>query len=77
MEKNNNIYSFRFIAQLPPLEEVTTKPRKSCIPSKSKKAPKVTLVLDLDETLVHCSTEQLSGAHLVFPVTFNNVEYKV
>jgi CTD small phosphatase-like protein 2 len=38
---------------------------------------KMTLVLDLDETLVHCSTEPLSGSDLVFPVVFNGIEYKV
>lgn len=37
----------------------------------------MTLVLDLDETLVHCSTEQLPGAELIFPVVFNGIEYKV
>jgi len=36
-----------------------------------------TLVLDLDETLVHCSTESLALPDLVFPVTFNSVEYTV
>jgi len=47
---------------LPPLEATT---------------PKYCLVLDLDETLVHCSTEELIHADLVFPVVFNNVEYTV
>jgi CTD small phosphatase-like protein 2 len=39
--------------------------------------PPFTLVLDLDETLVHCSTESLAHPDLVFPVTFNSVEYTV
>lgn len=37
----------------------------------------VTLVLDLDETLVHCSVDGGVGADLVFPVNFNGVEYRV
>ena len=39
--------------------------------------PPFTLVLDLDETLVHCSTESLAHPDLVFPVTFNSTEYTV
>jgi CTD small phosphatase-like protein 2 len=37
----------------------------------------VTLVLDLDETLVHCSVEGGGPADLVFPVNFNGVQYQV
>ncbi len=37
----------------------------------------VTLVLDLDETLVHCSVDGGAGADLVFPVNFNGIEYRV
>ena len=40
-------------------------------------APKATLVLDLDETLVHCSVEPSAAADLVFPVQFNGMEYQV
>ena len=38
---------------------------------------RVTLVLDLDETLVHCTIEPTAGADVVFPVEFNGVEYNV
>jgi Dullard-like phosphatase family protein len=39
--------------------------------------PSCTLVLDLDETLVHCSVESGGPSDLVFPVDFNGVTYQV
>lgn len=45
--------------------------------SKSRKEPRTTLVLDLDETLVHCSVEAGGDADLVFPVDFNGTIYQV
>jgi len=47
------------------------------LPPRTSNTPKVTLVLDLDETLVHCSTEPLDLAEFQFPVFFNNTEYQV
>jgi CTD small phosphatase-like protein 2 len=38
---------------------------------------KQTLVLDLDETLVHCSVDPVESCDFVFPVTFNEVNYQV
>ena len=38
---------------------------------------KKTLVLDLDETLVHCSVEPPAQSDLTFPVTFHGTLYTV
>jgi TFIIF-interacting CTD phosphatase-like protein len=39
--------------------------------------PPICLVLDLDETLVHCTVEAVQDADMVFPVEFHGVEYLV
>ena len=62
-----------FIFQLPPLSECVPKRRKILLPSKKRGAPKNTLVLDLDETLVHSNLEDEEGTpDFTFPVKFNN-----
>lgn len=65
---------FLFIKLLPPRSDVPLRPR---LPPKRNGSPRATLVLDLDETLVHCSTERMPGADFQFPVVFNGVEYQV
>ncbi len=67
---------YLFIANLPPLYTLSPLPRTKLPPKKSGD-PKVTLVLDLDETLVHCSTEPLENAEMTFPVTYGGKEYQV
>jgi TFIIF-interacting CTD phosphatase-like protein len=49
---------FLFIKNLPPLSPAMRN-RKSPLPKKSKKAPPISLALDLDETLVHCSVQPI------------------
>jgi len=67
---------FLFIAHLPqPSEEQLNRPHS--LPPKTSDTPKFTLVLDLDETLVHCSTEPLEAAELILPVLFDSIEYQV
>lgn len=39
--------------------------------------PPICLVLDLDETLVHCTVEPVANADMIFPVEFNGTEYQV
>jgi len=48
-----------------------------CLPPKTRSSPSNTLVLDLDETLVHCSTDPLPNPDLTFEVEFDGVTYKV
>jgi CTD small phosphatase-like protein 2 len=67
---------FLFIKNLPPLT-AEMKNRPSALPAKIKGLPLISLALDLDETLVHCSVEPLENAELTFTVTFNGVDYEV
>ena len=65
---------YLFMATLPPHASVVVK-GKICLPLQVKVKP--TLVLDLDETLVHCCVNPFSNPDLTFPVTFNGTHYRV
>lgn len=68
---------YGFIASLPPL--VPANPAQPCLPPKLPDAPPITLVLDLDETLVHCSTDpnEVKNPDFVFHVEFHGTIYTV
>jgi Dullard-like phosphatase family protein len=66
---------YLFIAQLPPRDE-----NQDCqvvLPPKSLGQHKNTLVLDLDETLVHCGIEPLEGAEMEFPVEYQGQTFNI
>lgn len=82
-EEEEEAYEFEefnpylFIKLLPPYRDVAPRHRRILLPAKSRGMPKVNLVLDLDETLVHCSIEPIPDADLRFPVAFNGATYQV
>ena len=47
------------------------------LPKKKPGENKVSLILDLDETLVHCATFGMKSFDFKFPVMFNGVKYEV
>jgi hypothetical protein len=67
-EEEEDVFNpYHFIAHLPEYQSVSAK-NKRCLPPISCKKP--TLVLDLDETLVHCTVEPVTKPDLIFPVQY-------
>jgi len=57
------------VGTLPPFETIYLTPRTSfALPPKSQSQPTYTLVLDLDETLVHCVMEPIEHYDIAFDV---------
>jgi len=74
IEDRDEFDPFWFIRSLPPYTDLR---RPAALPKKSRSSPPITLVLDLDETLVHCSTSPLEHFDLNFPIDFNDQHFEV
>ncbi|XP_068666234.1 uncharacterized protein [Aristolochia californica] len=68
---------YLFIKNLPELSTVVPTFRPMLLPKQTRSCPRTTLVLDLDETLVHSSLEQCENADFTFQVNFNLMEHTV
>ncbi|XP_076885644.1 uncharacterized protein LOC143535211 [Bidens hawaiensis] len=60
-----------FIKNLPELASVVPVYRRVLLPKQTRSCPSTTLVLDLDETLVHSTLEPCDDADFTFTVNFN------
>ena len=70
----------RFAAAIPEFMRSAYFAYPSAVPllgAKAAGAPRHTLVLDLDETLVHCSIEPVASPDFVFPVVYDGSEFCV
>ncbi|KAL3921806.1 MAG: hypothetical protein SGPRY_004776 [Prymnesium sp.] len=74
-EEVDEFDAYAFIRNLPPRSGNVTRP--VCLPKKTRGTPPISLVLDLDETLLHSSIVPLPTYDIVFPVHFNSVNYQV
>lgn len=66
-----------FIKNLPDLSSVVPTFRPMLLPKQTRRCPSTTLVLDLDETLVHSTLEPCNDADFTFPVNFNLQQHTV
>ena len=67
---------YLFIKHIPP-PPPEAQARKTVLPLPTRSTPRMSLVLDLDETLVHCSLTELETYNMTFMVAFENMEYQV
>ncbi|KAG8081243.1 hypothetical protein GUJ93_ZPchr0007g5697 [Zizania palustris] len=76
-EEYDDFDPYAFIKELPDLSLVVPKFRPVLLPKQTRSCPTTTLVLDLDETLVHSTLEACEDADFAFPVHFNFKEHTI
>nr|XP_033812349.1 CTD small phosphatase-like protein 2 isoform X2 [Geotrypetes seraphini] len=67
---------YKFLSNIPQLSGIN-RSRKKEIPFKMRSAPICTLVLELEDTLMHCSLAPLTHFDFSFLIPFQDVYYKV
>ncbi|KAK4402646.1 CTD small phosphatase-like protein 2 [Sesamum angolense] len=77
MLKNDDFDPYYFIKNLPELSSVVPAFRPVLLPKQTRSCPSTTLVLDLDETLVHSTLEPCDDADFTFSVNFNLKDHTV
>ena len=77
LDEEDEFNPYVFIKSLPTYDLVAPLRPPIALPPKDKNLPPISLVLDLDETLVHCTVEPVDDADLVFPVVFHGMTYQV
>lgn len=76
-EEFDDFDPYLFIKNLPDLSSVVPTFRPVLLPKQTRSCPPTTLVLDLDETLVHSTLEPCDDADFTFTVNFNNQDHTV
>lgn len=76
-EEFDDFDPYFFIKNLPELSTVVPTFRQMLLPKQTRRCPSTTLVLDLDETLVHSSLEYCDDADFTFTVNFNERDHTV
>ncbi|XP_042498238.1 CTD small phosphatase-like protein 2 isoform X2 [Macadamia integrifolia] len=77
IEELDDFDPYFFIKNLPDLSSVVPTFRPMLLPKQTRSCPRTTLVLDLDETLVHSTLEHCNNADFTFSVNFNFKEHTV
>lgn len=76
-DENDDFDPYLFIRNLPDLSAVVPAFRPMLLPKQTRSCPPTTLVLDLDETLVHSTLDHCEDADFTFSVNFNFQEHSV
>ncbi|GER56391.1 CTD phosphatase-like protein [Striga asiatica] len=76
-EEYDDFDPYFFIKNLPDLSSVVPAFRPFLLPKQTRSCPSTSLVLDLDETLVHSTLEPCEDADFTFTVNFNLTDHTV
>ncbi|PSS28988.1 CTD small phosphatase-like protein [Actinidia chinensis var. chinensis] len=77
LDQSDGFDPHMFIRNLPELPDAAENFLPAVLPKEMQKQNSITLVLDLDETLVHSTLEHCDDADFTFPVFFNMKEHTV